>query len=274
MAFLLRPLGILMLLIAGLRGIAMAADGDPVGSGVVEPPRKTTDTLNVSAPSIEQVLSQLESLQPIPFDHLWRTPPAQVPQDRSRLALLSGALLADGFLVVVAQRESKIDPLGRTIFRLAKAIGIGPRLTKRGLRMAEMAENERWAEVRRELSRTQSEAEAGLIALHDDDLVHLIGLGGWMRGLEITTATVSESYSPERARRIVKPELAQYFLEQIRAFPPKLRATPLMQVLEKNVHAIYELAPNRPNDRALTLNEINRLRELSRECDRLIYGEK
>ena len=141
-----------------------------------------------TAPSIEKVFQQLTALQPLTFEKLWRQPPRDTPQDRTQVALLTGAVIADGFLVVIVEKQSRIEPIARSLFRLSKGLGIGDRVVKDGRHIVELAARERWKEVRRELTRSQADVEAALIALKDEEIAHLIALGGWIRGLEITSA--------------------------------------------------------------------------------------
>ncbi len=223
-----------------------------------------------NAPSIEQVFQRLSVLEPIPFDKVWRPLPEHLPQDRPRMALLAGTLIADGFLVVKEERASKIETLGHGLLRLAKGLAIGERLNKRGRHVMEMAESERWHDIRRELVKTQAEAEAALLALKDDDLVHLVAMGGWLRGLEITSATVADNYSPERATHLLQPELSDTFLDRIHDFRPRLRSTNIVQVIEKDLKAIRDIVPDKGHERPYTLAEVKKIHELTRDADRTI----
>jgi hypothetical protein len=253
-----------------LFALAASAFAEPAGSTAeIDRLREELGVSRINAPSIEQVFDDLAVLEPIPFDKLWHPLPDHLPQDRARMALLAGNLIADGFLVVKAERASKIEPLGRGLVRIAKGLGIGERLTKRGRHLMEMADHEHWVDIHHELIKTQVEAEAALVALKDDDLVYLVAMGGWLRGLEITSYTVAETYTPERATHLFQPELADNFLDRLRAFHPRLRNSAVVQALEKDLRGISDLVPDKGHERPYTLAEVKRIHDLTREADKI-----
>jgi hypothetical protein len=229
-----------------------------------------------TTPSIESLFEQLTALQPLSFDHLWRNLPDRPPQERARLALLTGAVIADGFLVVSAERSSRVEPVGRSLLRFAKALGIGERLNRRSRHIIEQAQAEHWQEVRRELVHTQSEAELAMVALRDEEMVHLVALGGWLRGLEITSSAVADDYTPERSRLLVQPELAQYFLDHLARLRTRTRNSGLIQLIEKDlreVDGLVDEGKGRKRLEKLGYGEVKRLRDLAKEMDDAIAAE-
>jgi len=259
-----------LILLACLPGTLLAEPGQRE----IDRARQELGIGDFKAPSIEDVFDELSALQPIPFEKVWRPLPDHLPQERARMALLAGNLIADGFLVVSSQRASKIEPVGRDLMRLAKGLGIGEHLTKRGRHMIELADHERWTEIRKELIRTQAEAESALLKLKDEEIVHLIGLGGWLRGLEITSTAVVDDYSPDRARQVFKPELADPFIDEIHTFRPRLKNSPLIQNLDKRLKAIREIVQGRMPDRDYSAGELKRIRDLSREANKAIAADQ
>ena len=92
-----------------------------------------------TAPSIGLVFEELQSLKPIPFDKVWRNIPDATPQDRAQLAIAAGGIIADGFLAVSAEKQSRIEPVGRALLRLAKGLGVGEHVTKHSRSFLEKA---------------------------------------------------------------------------------------------------------------------------------------
>ncbi len=219
-----------------------------------------------TAPSIEGLLQRAVELQPIVLEKVWREPPAHAPQERPRLALLAGSTMADAFLVVACEKRARVDAVGRALLRCAKALGFGDRISARSRHILEAADKDRWVEVRHELVKTQNEADDALRALHDDDLVQLLALGGWLRGLEITSGCVADRYTPERARLLDRPELAIYFLAKLDALTPRLRATPLLQKLTHLLRGIRSLIEH-GEDRPLSEREVQRLLVLAKAAN-------
>lgn len=218
----------------------------------------------ITAPSIESLLKLLRALQPIPFDEVWRKPPDHAPQERVRIALLTGRMIADGFLVVAGERPDRIDAVGRSLLRLTKALGFGDKIAARGRKVMDAAKKERWKEARAELIHTQADAEAALVGLRDDDLVNLVALGGWLRGLEITTAAVAEKFTPERSSQLSQLSQAEYFIDKVKTFRPSTRQTPVVQHLSR-VLADFAAAAAAPQP--LELEAVQHVRDLAREAN-------
>jgi hypothetical protein len=238
--------------------------------GAASPSGRGDGVESFTPPAIEALLGKLRALQPLPFDKVWRNPPDHPPQERARLAVLTGRLIADGFLVIAAERPQRVEPVGRSLLRMAEALGFGPKIRARGRAVIDKAKKEKWADARRELIRIQAEASSALRALHDDELVTLVSLGGWLRGLEITATAVSDDYSPERSRQLWQPELAASFLEQLRSFRATTRAHPVIRQL---MDTLEKLSKTGRDVAQLEKADVQRLRDLARGANDAILAE-
>ncbi len=222
-----------------------------------------------TAPSIDLVFDELGTLGSIPFDKVWRDLPDATPQNRAQLALASGAVIADGFLAVTAQKQSRIEPVGRVLLKLAKGLGVGDHVTKHSRSIMEKATKSNWAGVKKELISAQADVEAALLALKDEEIAHLVALGGWLRGLEMTSSVVVDDYSPQKARRLVQPELMDYFLDRVETLNPNFKKTKLGQTLENNLKQIKAIT-TKPVDAPVELAEAQQIRDLVREINKMI----
>ncbi len=222
-----------------------------------------------TAPSIAQIFAEFEALKPLPFDKVWRDLPEATPQDRPRLALSAGQAIADGFLAVAAQKQSRIEPVGRVLLKLAKGLGVGDHIAKHSKGILEMALRKHWAGVQRELVRAQAEVEAGMMALKDEEIAHLVSLGGWLRGLEITASVVHETYSAERARTLIQPELFDYFTDRINTLNPALKKTAVITLIQRNLQEIGPLT-RKPVDTPIPPADVKKIRDLAREINQAI----
>ena len=158
--------------ILGLQLLAL-----PILSFVAAAHAKESPGVNqFTAPPIAELLVKAEALQPIPFEKVWRDPPARASTERARLALQAGSTIADGFLVISCEKRSRVEVVGRSLLRSAKALGFGDQISARSRHIVDEAEKDHWAVVRRELTGAQSQAEAALRNLRDDDLVQLLAL--------------------------------------------------------------------------------------------------
>jgi hypothetical protein len=237
----------------------------------IEHMREELGVNGFTAPSIETILQELDSMKPFPFDKAWRDLPTGTPQDRPRLALSAGAVIADGFLAVASQKQSRIEQVGRALLRLAKGLGVSDRVTKHSRSILEKAARSQWSDVKQELVRTQAEVESAMMGLKDEELAHLVALGGWLRALEITSSVAYDDYNPERARRLIQPELLDYFLDRVSTLNPNFKKTPLAQALEKDLQEVKTIT-TKPVDTPIEKDEVKRIRDLARELNKLIGG--
>lgn len=250
--------------------LLVQADAAPKPSGEdIEHMREELGVNNYTAPSIEIILQELDSLKPFPFEKIWRDLPDSTPSDRARLALSTGAVIADGFLAVAAEKQSRIEPVGRVLLKLSKGLGVSDRVSKHSRSILEKAARQQWPEIKQELIRTQAEVEAAMLALKDEEIAHLVALGGWLRGLEMTSAIAYDDYSPERARRLIQPELLDYFLDRVTTFNPNLKKTKLAQTLEKNLKEVKVII-TKPLDTPIEKDEVKKIRELAKEMNKTI----
>lgn len=78
----------------------------------------------------------------------------------------------------------------------------------------------------KELAATQRDVEAELVSLKDADLAHLISMGGWIRALEVSTVAVDKQFSEERARKVMREDIADYYTESIAGLEPRISERP------------------------------------------------
>jgi hypothetical protein len=248
--------------------ISARADPKPTADDI-EHMREELGVNGFTAPSIEVILQELDALKPIPFDKVWRDLPDAMPQDRARLALSTGAVIADGFLAVASEKPSRVEQVGRTLLKLAKGLGVSDRVSKHSRSILEKAVRGQWGDIKEELVRTQAEVESAMMGLKDEEIAHLVALGGWLRALEITSTVALDDYSPERARRLIQPELLDYFLDRVSTLNPNFKKTKLGQALEKDLQDVKRITA-KPVDTPIEKSEVRQIRDLARELNKLI----
>jgi len=102
------------------------------------------------------------------------------------------------------------------------------------------------------------------MALKDEEIAHLVSLGGWIRGLDIITTLVSEDYNPERAKRLVQPEALGYFVDRLSTLNPRLKNSEVFQLLEKNLREIQGLI-GKPDQQPPSHDDVKKVRKLAGE---------
>jgi len=179
-----------------------------------------------TAPSISKVFDTLQFLMPLPIAEVERKMPARMSQDRADLAIELGFLIADGFLMVQAEQMEKVEEMAKDLTRYGKALGAGDRVNRHAAGLLESAKKSDVAQLKKELSSTQRDVEDELVTLRDTDLAHLISLGGWIRALEVSTVAVDKQFSTERARKVMREDIAEYYSDCITGLEPRISDRP------------------------------------------------
>jgi hypothetical protein len=226
-----------------------------------------------TAPSVADVFQQLDDLKPLPFEQLKREFPKAMHSSRERMGLIFGGLVADGFLIVECQKKNLLDDLGRVLLRQACSLGVGDRVMRHSASLTDLGRRGDWTAVRRELIATQDDVEQAMTALRDQKMAHLISLGGWLRGLEITSSAVESKYTPKRAAVLWQRDLINYFAEEMKTLPPPLAHTPLFEKLRSGIGAIRTLLNHAPPEK-MSLAEVTALHAQARELNlAIVAGE-
>jgi hypothetical protein len=220
-------------------------------------------------PEVDEIFKQLEDVKPLPYEQLKRDFPQTFPGPREQLGLVFGTLIADGFLIVSAERKDRVEDLGRVLLRQAKALGVGDRVIRHSASLTELGKRGDWAGMRRELNETQTDVEQFMTQMKDEKLAHLVGLGGWLRGLEISSGAVELNYSADRARGLWQRDLIHYYAEEMKTLPPNVASKPLFQKLHASVDHIRDILDKAPPD-TMSLDEVKALHTEAREINLLI----
>jgi hypothetical protein len=191
-----------------------------------------------TAPSIEKLFNTLDSLKPIPVNALVRPVTELNTAERSKYALSFGVLIGDGFLDVEAEQNKDIESLGRELIRRAKVLGVEQRVSRHSRKLLDLAKQNNWDRLRKELIVTQEDVEKALLELRDEPIVHLLSLGGWIRGLQIAAASVATDYTPERAKTLHNLELLDYYLDRLDTLSPRLKRSELIQKITAQLQTL------------------------------------
>lgn len=179
-----------------------------------------------TAPSISKLFGTLQFLMPLPLVETEREVGERMPLDRADLAIQLGFQIADGFLIVQAGQLDKVEKMAADLTRYGKALGAGERINRHAASLLESAKKQDVEQLKKELSATQKDVEIELVTLRDADLAHLISLGGWIRALEVATVAVDNQFSTERARKVMREDIADYYTESVVGLEPRISERP------------------------------------------------
>ena len=249
--------------------LARAVAQSPAVPAIPDHVREELGINEFTTPSIAVLLKALELLRPVPFESVERPVPQQNPGDRARLALSTGGVIADGFLAVVAEKQSRIEPIARALLRQAKGLGVGEPVTRHSRSVLEKVLLKDWTGIRTELIATQRDVEAGMMALRDEEIAHLVALGGWWRGLEITSGILSSRYTPQGAALLAQPAVLDYFEDRVATLNPSLKKTKLWTALSANLAGVRKLAI-KPDGAPPTIEDVRAIQVFARATNDLI----
>jgi hypothetical protein len=109
-----------------------------------------------------------------------------------------------------------------------------------------------------------------MLELRDEGMVHLLSLGGWIRGLEIGAASVVADFSPERVSKLRQLDLLDYYLQRLDTLSTPLKSTPLISQITAGLKDVRQkLADNR----AISPEDVSGIRTTAHELVALIEGD-
>ncbi len=206
----------------------------------------------MTTPPISTVLRELGSFQPVPFDLIAQNNRDAVYANRMQTALHFGSLVADGFMLTIAERPADIQDIGKALIRQSRALGVGDRLTKRSKSLFDLSDKGDWAGMRQELIRTQGDVEQSMMDLRDEEMAHMISLGGWLRGFQLAARSCSTHYNPERSRILANADIIDYFLDRLGTLHPRLAKTEFATELTAALRELRSLVEGASNEGILT----------------------
>ena len=157
------------------------------------------------------------------------------------LALLLGAVIAEGFIAVEAEDTVEVKNVGREVAVLARGLGVERAALRRSRAIVEHAEKGDWAAVRKEWDGVQPDVEQGMKELKSERLAQLVSLAGWLRGTRALSGLILQSYSEENAALLRQPALLDHFESQLNEMPADIRDKPNVTRMREGIRKIRAL---------------------------------
>lgn len=217
-----------------------------------------TDTLTIPTPG--ELFAALEKPGKPNWPSQYRAPVPATYRNRAQIALNLGGLIADGFIAVQAQDPQQVKNIGTDIVKLAKALGVSDNVLSRGNSINEFAENSEWDTLQEELEATQNEVKTSMQSHRDQDLVILVSLGGWIRGTQVVSAAVIETYDERSARVLRQPAVVNFIQSRMNDISADLKAEPLVKDVNEQLGNIQKLVTF-PGGKAPTVEEVRKLND-------------
>ena len=137
--------------------------------------------------------------------------------NQTEIALLLGAVIAEGFIAVEAEDLAEVKSVGQAVLTLTRGLGVERAALRRSRSIIEHAERGDWAAVRKEWDGLIPDVERGMKELKSEQLAQFVSLGGWLRGAQALSMLVSQDYSRENAALLQQRGLIDHFDKQLEA---------------------------------------------------------
>ena len=158
--------------------------------------------------------------------------------DQAEIALLLGAVIAEGFIAVEAEDAAETKNVGRAVLTLARGLGVEKAVLRRSRSIVEHAERGDWPAVRKEWNSVLPDVDQGMNELKSEQLAQLVSFGGWLRGTEALSVLVLQNYTPEDATLLRQPALLDYFEKQLAGMSGDMRTKPILVRMREGLQKI------------------------------------
>lgn len=222
-------------------GGAVAAPQGTQGVQEFDPlafPGKVVDDVVVPVPS--EVFSVLDKLGEPNWNQEIRKVDVPTTSDRTRLSLLFGYVVAEGFVAVQAEDKEAVKEAGRDVISLSKALGLSKSVLPHAQSILDAADKSDWKAIRREFDKTQNTVRLTMEEMNDIDLSQCVSLGGWLRGTAAVTSVVKKAFSADRAELLNQPMLVEHFQATIGHMPASTKEHDLIRSIGKGLTSVLE----------------------------------
>jgi len=223
-------------------------------------PGELVDKVVVPIPA--EIFAVLDKLDEPDWDSGIELPGENAPgRDRAILALIFGSLVGEGFIAVQAKNSDEIQKIGRRVLSLSESLGLAGAVRPHSLAIIEAAGKSDWEKVRDELDATQQTVRTTMESLRDDELSGLVSLGGWLRGTNVVTAFISNSFSEDKAELLNQPGLIAHFRTMLGSMKGPSGKSPQIRAISTGLARLESIITQGTN---LAEEDVNQLRDISR----------
>jgi len=239
----------LALLGAATEGVVAAPPVAPKGTAA-DAPRTTLNADEMSAalkidtvtiPTPGEFFAALDKQGKRNWPSLRRNVVPTSAVSRAQMAMNLGTLIADGYIAVEAQDGQQVKNVGKDILTLAKALGVSQDILNRGQSIGDFAENNDWTGLKEELEATQNEVKLAMAKQKDNDLVVLVSLGAWVRGIQAASGLVDRDYSPAAAQLLRQAAVIDFLLAEMADLPTRMREDPVVDSVRTGLESTRTL---------------------------------
>ena len=218
------------------------AEGSSAGVVAFDPakfPGYVVDDVVVPVPS--EIFSVLDKLGEPNWRQELRGVKMPETTDRTRLSLVFGTVVAEGFVAVQAQDKQAVEDIGREVIDLSKSLGIHKSVLPHAQAILDAANKNQWPSIRKEFDSTQKTVRETMEKMKDAELSQCVSLGGWLRGTAAVTSVVGKNFSADRAELLYQPDLVKHFRSQISKMGGDMKRHSIIRAVDTGLKEVQEL---------------------------------
>lgn len=258
-------------LLVALPASAAVTPGKPLD------PKETKADENYILPPPEEVFSALKSASKVDFAKVAssfakdpNTGKSKFSADAAKAANL-GMRVADAFIAVQAKDSQALRRASDVIEVLSLELSADLSMKNKIAVANKLADEGKWTELRTILEAVRVDVLNELKANKDKDSVALATVGGWLRGLDIATMALSDSYDAEATKLMRQPMLVAYLKRQLEGLGAKAKAAPFVAKLIGQMDGIAKLT-DIPDGKTMSKEDLQKLNKISSELVAAIAG--
>lgn len=249
-------------------GLLLGACGGFAQTPAEEDFTQNPDSFLVPPP--EAVCNALASVPKIDFAKL--AAQGAAPPDAQKIKSLSpavkavqlGVRAADAYVAVQAKDLAAFRRASDAIQMLSQEFALNDTMFRKITTANKMAEAARWNDLRIVLETFRGDVLRELKLNRNQDAVTLATLGGWLRGLQLSTMALTISYQADASRLLHQPALVAHLRRRVGALGPDSKDERFVELLGTRMDEIRKLTDGPPSA-PVKVGDVKRLNAIANE---------
>ncbi len=182
----------------------------------------------------------------------------------SAKAVHLGVRAADAYVAVQARDVTAFRRSSDAIQVLSQEFALNDTMFRKITTANKMAEGGRWSDLRLVLETFRGDVLRELKLNRDQDAVTLATVGGWLRGLQLSTLALLTHYDADATRLLRQPALVAHLKRRQNALGPEAKDVPFVELLGTRIEDIRKLTDG-PAGAPLKADDVKRLNAIANE---------
>ncbi len=200
----------------------------------------------VSIPTPGEFFAAINKVDRPNWSQLGRNSLVSNATSRAQISLDLGTRVADGFIAIEAQDGQQVKNVGKDIIDLSKGLGVSQSILARGNSISDFAGNNEWNALKEELEATENEVKLQMAGQKDEELITLVTVGAWLRGVQAASSVISANYQPAAAMLLRQPAIVDYLISRVDALPERIREDELVVAVRGGLGGVREAIATEP----------------------------